>query len=51
MNWARLAGIEDNINVADKDAAFTDPDQVQEFVERTGVDSSAIAIKTSHWSI
>ncbi|HHV96106.1 MAG TPA: class II fructose-1,6-bisphosphate aldolase [Clostridiaceae bacterium] len=44
----RLAGIEDNINVADKDAAFTDPDQVQEFVERTGVDSLAIAIGTSH---
>jgi len=44
----RLAGIEDNINVSDKDAAFTDPDQVQEFVERTGVDSLAIAIGTSH---
>jgi len=43
-----VAGIEDNINVADKDAAFTDPDQVQEFVERTGVDSLAIAIGTSH---
>jgi fructose-bisphosphate aldolase class II len=44
----RLAGIEDNINVSDKDAAFTDPDQVQEFVEKTGVDSLAIAIGTSH---
>ena len=44
----RLAGIEENINVSDKDAAFTDPDQVQEFVERTGVDSLAIAIGTSH---
>jgi len=44
----RLAGIEDAINVSDKDAAFTDPDQVQEFVERTGVDSLAIAIGTSH---
>ena len=44
----RLAGIEDDINVSDKDAAFTDPDQVQEFVERTGVDSLAIAIGTSH---
>ncbi len=44
----RLAGIEDNINVSDKDAAFTDPDQVEEFVARTGVDSLAIAIGTSH---
>jgi len=44
----KLAGIEDNINVSDKDAAFTDPDQVQEFVEKTGVDSLAIAIGTSH---
>jgi len=44
----RLAGIEDNINVSDKDAMFTDPDQVEEFVARTGVDSLAIAIGTSH---
>jgi len=44
----RLAGIEDAVNVSDKDASFTDPDQVQEFVERTGVDSLAIAIGTSH---
>jgi len=44
----KLAGIEDNINVSEKDAAFTDPDQVQEFVEKTGVDSLAIAIGTSH---
>ncbi|HPD00917.1 MAG TPA: class II fructose-1,6-bisphosphate aldolase [Acetivibrio sp.] len=44
----RLAGIEDAVNVSEKDAAFTDPDQVQEFVERTGVDSLAIAIGTSH---
>jgi len=44
----RLAGIEDAVNVADKDAAFTDPDEVEEFVERTGVDSLAIAIGTSH---
>jgi fructose-bisphosphate aldolase class II len=34
--------------VSDKDAAFTDPDQVEEFVKRTGVDSLAIAIGTSH---
>ena len=44
----RLAGIEDAVNVSDEDAAFTDPDQVVEFVERTGVDSLAIAIGTSH---
>ncbi|HHW31004.1 MAG TPA: class II fructose-1,6-bisphosphate aldolase [Clostridiaceae bacterium] len=44
----KLAGIEDNINVSEKDAAFTDPDQVEEFVARTGVDSLAIAIGTSH---
>ena len=44
----RLAGIEDDVNVSDKDAAFTDPDQVQEFVAKTGVDSLAIAIGTSH---
>ncbi len=44
----RLAGIEDAVNVSDADAAFTDPDQVQEFVEKTGVDSLAIAIGTSH---
>lgn len=44
----RLAGIEDAVNVSDKDAAYTDPDQVQEFVNRTGVDSLAIAIGTSH---
>ncbi len=44
----RLAGIEDAINVSEEDAAFTDPDEVQEFVERTGVDSLAIAIGTSH---
>ncbi len=44
----RLAGIEDAVNVSDKDAAFTDPDQVEEFVKRTGVDSLAIAIGTSH---
>mgnify|MGYP003588047950 FL=1 len=44
----KLAGIEDNVNVAAKDATFTDPDQAVEFVERTGVDSLAIAIGTSH---
>lgn len=44
----RLAGIEDAVNVSAKDAIFTDPDQAVEFVERTGVDSLAIAIGTSH---
>jgi fructose-bisphosphate aldolase class II len=44
----KLAGIEDAVNVADKDAAFTDPNQVEEFVSKTGVDSLAIAIGTSH---
>lgn len=44
----RLAGIEDAVNVSDADAAFTDPDQVEEFVQKTGVDSLAIAIGTSH---
>lgn len=44
----RLAGIEDAVNVSEKDAVFTDPDQAVEFVERTGVDSLAIAIGTSH---
>ena len=44
----KLAGIEDAVNVSDKDAAFTDPNEVEEFVKRTGVDSLAIAIGTSH---
>ncbi|PLX16274.1 MAG: fructose-bisphosphate aldolase, partial [Candidatus Muiribacterium halophilum] len=44
----KLAGIEDNIKVEEKDAAFTDPDQAAEFIERTGCDSLAIAIGTSH---
>ncbi len=44
----RLTGIEDAVNVSEKDATFTDPDEVEEFVKRTGVDSLAIAIGTSH---
>ena len=44
----RLAGVEDAVNVAAEDATYTDPDQAKEFVERTGVDSLAIAIGTSH---
>ncbi len=44
----RLAGIEDAVNVSDADASYTDPAQVEEFVSKTGVDSLAIAIGTSH---
>lgn len=44
----RLAGVEDAINVSKEDASYTDPDQAVEFVERTGIDSLAIAIGTSH---
>ena len=44
----KLAGVEDAVKVDAKDACYTDPDQVQEFVEKTGVDSLAIAIGTSH---
>lgn len=44
----KLAGIEDDVNVSETDAAFTDPAQVEEFVTKTGVDSLAIAIGTSH---
>ena len=44
----QLAGIEDDVNVSEDDAHFTDPAQVEDFVTRTGVDSLAIAIGTSH---
>ena len=44
----KLAGIEDDVNVAAEDAMYTDPDQAAEFVKRTGCDSLAIAIGTSH---
>ncbi len=44
----KLAGVEDDVQVDAKDATYTDPDQAVEFVERTGVDSLAIAIGTSH---
>jgi len=44
----RLAGVEDDVKVAAEDAIYTDPKEVEEFVERTGVDSLAIAIGTSH---
>lgn len=44
----RLAGIEDAVNVSAEDASYTRPEEVEEFVTRTGVDSLAIAIGTSH---
>ena len=44
----RLAGIEDAVNVSAEDASYTRPDEVEEFVSRTGVDSLAIAIGTRH---
>ncbi len=43
-----LSGIEDEVNVSAENASYTNPDQVEEFVKRTGVDSLAIAIGTSH---
>ena len=43
-----LAGIEDDVHVKADDALFTRPEEVEEFVTRTGVDSLAIAIGTSH---
>ena len=44
----QLSGVEDDVNVSAEDAAYTHPDEVEEFVSRTGVDSLAIAIGTSH---
>jgi fructose-bisphosphate aldolase class II len=44
----KLAGVEDDVSVDDDKAQFTDPEEVQDFVTRTGVDSLAIAIGTSH---
>ena len=44
----RLAGIEDAVNVNAEDASYTRPEEVEDFVTRTGVDSLAIAIGTSH---
>ena len=43
-----LAGIEDEVNVASEAASYTRPEEVEEFVTRTGCDSLAIAIGTSH---
>lgn len=44
----KLAGVEDDVNVPAENATYTDPDQAADFVKRTGVDSLAIAIGTSH---
>jgi len=44
----RLAGVEDEIKVSAEDSSYTHPDEVEEFVKRTGCDSLAIAIGTSH---
>lgn len=44
----RLEGVEDDIQVSAEDASYTRPEEVEEFVSRTGVDSLAIAIGTSH---
>ena len=44
----RLEGVEDDVNVSAEDASYTRPEEVEEFVTKTGVDSLAIAIGTSH---
>ena len=44
----KLAGIEDDVNVSQSDAMYTDPKEAEEFVKQTGCDSLAIAIGTSH---
>ncbi len=44
----RLAGVEDDVDVSEADAIYTNPDEALEFVQKTGVDSLAIAIGTSH---
>ena len=44
----KLAGIEDDVNVSAEDSSYTRPEEVEEFVSKTGVDSLAIAIGTSH---
>lgn len=44
----KLAGIEDDVNVSAEDSTYTRPEEVEEFVSKTGVDSLAIAIGTSH---
>ena len=44
----RLAGVEDDVKVSAEDSSYTQPDEVEEFVTKTGCDSLAIAIGTSH---
>jgi fructose-bisphosphate aldolase class II len=44
----KLGGVEEHVSVSDADAKLTDPDSVREFVDRTNVDSLAVAIGTSH---
>ena len=44
----RLAGIEEHVSVSDRDAIYTNPLEAKEFVERSGCDSLAVAIGTSH---
>ena len=44
----RLSGVEDDMSVDEKDAIYTNPDQAQDFVERTGINSLAVAIGTAH---
>ena len=44
----KLAGVEDDVKVAEGHATYTDPDQAVDFVKRTGVDSLAVAIGTAH---
>ena len=53
MLWSRassdsLAGVEDDVKVSAEDSSYTRPEEVEEFVTKTGVDSLAIAIGTSH---
>ena len=48
VELGQLAGVEDEVSVNAEDASYTNPDQVEDFVKRTGVDSLAIAIGTSH---
>lgn len=43
-----LAGVEDDVKVSAEDSSYTRPEEVEEFVTRTGCDSLAIAIGTSH---
>ncbi len=44
----RLKGVEDIVNVSEREAVLTDPDEAKEFVEQTGVDALAVAVGTSH---